>query len=411
MLALAPELDSSFERLYAYVLDDLTQRHATARLAQTLLRRPGEDIGHAHDCLTPHGALRRYRLLTLDDTTQAAAFPNRALRVDERMLNFVLGNDQADERLEFALRAVPLRPISSADWQLVDRVVSWSKTPGDQLLSRAVNFVDPNDAGPLHLAAAICAALGITQINLNSPPISPTSQPDRREFFALVEREAILGQMVLYLDLGAPGGADRNEVAHELDRLQVFCIVRSTARWSAQRERLTIPIIRSDAAAQAETWQQAISAAGIAPSREIGPLVEQFDLSPAQIWRAVSAAAELSALRSPDAKPAAEDLWRACEQETAPKLDDLAQRIIPSYGWDDIVLQPESLGQLREIEAQVAHRAQVYSEWGFGCAKLSRGRGITALFATPAAPARPWQPRSLPTAFTSISTASIWRAW
>jgi hypothetical protein len=59
LLALAPELDSSFERLYAYVLDDLTQRHATAQLAQTLLRRPGEDIGHTHDCLTPHGTLRR----------------------------------------------------------------------------------------------------------------------------------------------------------------------------------------------------------------------------------------------------------------------------------------------------------------------------------------------------------------
>jgi len=378
LLALAPELDSSFERLYAYVLDDLTQRHATAQLAQTLLRRP-EDIGHAHDCFMPHGTLRRYRLLTLDDTTPTASFPNRALRLDERMLDFMIGNNQADERLECALRAVPLRPISSADRQLVDRVVSWSKTPGDQLLSRAVNFIDPNDVGPLHIAAAICAALGIALYQLNLADL-PTSQPDRREFFALIEREAILRQMALYLDLGAPGAADRNDVVQEFDRLQVFCIVRSTARWPAQRETLAIPIIRSDAAAQAETWQQAMVAADVAPSGEIGPLVEQFDLSPAQIWRALSVAGELSALRSPDAKPTIDDLWRACEQETAPKLDDLAQRIIPSYGWDDIVLPPESFSQLQEIGAQVAHRAQVYGEWGFG-AKLSRGRGITALFA------------------------------
>jgi SpoVK/Ycf46/Vps4 family AAA+-type ATPase len=35
---------------------------------------------------------------------------------------------------------------------------------------------------------------------------------------------------------------------------------------------------------------------------------------------------------------------------------------------------------LQEIAAQVANRAKVYEEWGFG-AKLNRGRGINALFA------------------------------
>jgi SpoVK/Ycf46/Vps4 family AAA+-type ATPase len=38
--------------------------------------------------------------------------------------------------------------------------------------------------------------------------------------------------------------------------------------------------------------------------------------------------------------------------------------------------------QLREVAAQVAHRQCVYEEWGFG-ARLSRGRGISALFAGP----------------------------
>ena len=43
LLALAPELDSSFERLYAYVQDDLNRRHATVQLALTLLRASGAD--------------------------------------------------------------------------------------------------------------------------------------------------------------------------------------------------------------------------------------------------------------------------------------------------------------------------------------------------------------------------------
>ena len=44
---------------------------------------------------------------------------------------------------------------------------------------------------------------------------------------------------------------------------------------------------------------------------------------------------------------------------------------------------PDDVGrQLREIADQVAGRSRVYEAWGFG-AKLSRGRGIGALFAGP----------------------------
>src|SRR5262249_33761978 len=114
----------------------------------------------------------------------------------------------------------------------------------------------------------------------------------------------------------------------------------------------------------------------------IAALVEQFDLGTAQIGRAVTTARELAVLRDGDATPTADDLWRACEQEAAPKLDELAQRIVPCYTWDDIVLPPEPFQQLQEIGAQVSHRAQVYQDWGFG-AKLNRGRGISALFAGP----------------------------
>src|SRR5207245_5286096 len=45
----------------------------------------------------------------------------------------------------------------------------------------------------------------------------------------------------------------------------------------------------------------------------------------------------------------------------------------------DIVLPADAIAQLREITAQVGHRATVYDTWGFG-AKLTRGSGISALF-------------------------------
>ena len=76
------------------------------------------------------------------------------------------------------------------------------------------------------------------------------------------------------------------------------------------------------------------------------------------------------------------DLWRECRAQTGVALDEMAQRITPTYRWDDIVVGDDVRTQLRELSSQVEQRGRVYDQWGFG-AQLARGRGITALFAGP----------------------------
>jgi SpoVK/Ycf46/Vps4 family AAA+-type ATPase len=62
-----------------------------------------------------------------------------------------------------------------------------------------------------------------------------------------------------------------------------------------------------------------------------------------------------------------------------PRLDDLAQRIVPAASWLDLVLPEPQLRALREISMHVRQRARVYRDWGFG-EKGERGLGISALF-------------------------------
>jgi len=64
------------------------------------------------------------------------------------------------------------------------------------------------------------------------------------------------------------------------------------------------------------------------------------------------------------------------------RLDDLAQRIEPSAGWEDLVLPEPQRQLLAEIAGQVRQRPRVYDAWGFGGAGI-RGLGISALFAGP----------------------------
>jgi SpoVK/Ycf46/Vps4 family AAA+-type ATPase len=109
-------------------------------------------------------------------------------------------------------------------------------------------------------------------------------------------------------------------------------------------------------------------------------LSEQFRLSAETIF-AVSGVAPLE---EDSAEPLVDpgQLWNRCRALARPKLEDLAERIIPSAGWDDLVLPSAQKNTLRQLAAQVRHRMKVYETWGFS-AKGRRGLGISALFDGP----------------------------
>src|SRR5262249_41193551 len=66
LLCLAPEIDSGFERLYAYAQDEAPRKYLTAGLARDLFRMeaPGHDVDIAvRAALASEAPLRRFRLL------------------------------------------------------------------------------------------------------------------------------------------------------------------------------------------------------------------------------------------------------------------------------------------------------------------------------------------------------------
>ena len=66
-----------------------------------------------------------------------------------------------------------------------------------------------------------------------------------------------------------------------------------------------------------------------------------------------------------------------------PRLDTLAQRLeVNAQTWDGLVLPEPEKKLLRQIMDQVGLRHHVYERWGFS-RRMSRGLGISALFAAP----------------------------
>src|SRR5204863_7994577 len=74
------------------------------------------------------------------------------------------------------------------------------------------------------------------------------------------------------------------------------------------------------------------------------------------------------------------DIDVAVRRLSARRIDRLARRVRPERTWDDLVLPPERLAQLKELAARYRNRATVYGGWGF---RPAPSAGVVALFAGP----------------------------
>jgi SpoVK/Ycf46/Vps4 family AAA+-type ATPase len=135
-------------------------------------------------------------------------------------------------------------------------------------------------------------------------------------------------------------------------------------------------VFRPLPAEQRAIWRAELGdGAGLADA-DLERLTAHFQLTAGEIADAASDARQT--VRT-GATPAVA-VWRACRVQARGGLEQLAQRIWSETKWDGLVLPTAQVQLLREIAAQVRHRATVHERWQFN-AGGPRGLGVSALFA------------------------------
>jgi hypothetical protein len=375
LLCLGAELDPALRRCYGYVQDDAARQRATPNLALRLFLRGEEQMHAAWHAFQPSAPLRFHGLI---EASAEDSSLSRVIGLPERVSIYLQGFNRIDPEVSAWLRPVTVEPHAEAA-QLAS-LEAWVRRELSGGCAPRLNLIGVPGSGRRALARALCQRLGL---DLHAVELGALSAA-RPERLALLGREAVLSQTALYLDLSdadllrEPGHKALLDSIVERVPMFVFVASRKGHGFAVPLPRVTLE--KPDAAAQLELWCRTLAnSAELAP--ELENLVEQFSFGPSDI-EAIATQAELRAsVRQTDAV-SAEDLRVSCREHGTATLDGLAQRLEPRHGWDDIILPRETRTQLEEVAGQVAQRAFVYGEWGFG-AKLSRGRGISALFAGP----------------------------
>ena len=375
LLAAAPALDGAFARAYAELHDDPRRDHATLHLALALYTEDVAERLLAADAIMPSRRLRTMRLIDVGDDEREPLLTRR-LSVDERVADYLRGVNRLDARLAPFL--APIRetlPSDGASKAAAD-VASHIEAAGERWCT--VNLVGPADGGGREAARAACAWLALQPQLLDLRRFAACSPEQRATLGALRGREARLAGLALIVDASEAerGSALALAVDEMIATLAATLLVISTERWPTSEDVAVVRVARPTRLEQRSLWRAALGPHANSVNGEIDAITQQFDFGTDAIVEVVTRAAQAGGEITGRA------LWTTCREQSGSVLDDLARRITPSYGWDDIVVSDDVRAQLRELAAQVRQRGRVYETWGFG-AQLGRGRGITALFAGP----------------------------
>ncbi|MGB3637681.1 MAG: ATP-binding protein [Rivularia sp. (in: cyanobacteria)] len=376
VLCACMELSNNFHLLCAKVHEESQRTYPTFSLAFAALK-------DAHwDAIAPHGSLRRWQLIEVGAERALTLAP---LRIDERILHYLVGIESDDERLMGLIEPLQIhQTLVPSHQQIVQQIVNmWSYNYSSNGLLPVVQLCGTETSCKSAIAAQICQMLG-RKLKIISAQVTPSVPSEVESLIRLWEREAILSESILLLNCDKIDSNDTvriDAIKGFIERINGFVFVASQETMQiGQRATVSFDVWKPTTDEQSLLWEKNLSDLAPRLNGEIKKLIAQFNLSPAKIRSAcVQTTANLNPQTESDLGSA---LWDACRVQARPRLDELAQRIIPTSNWQNLVLPSAQSEVLREIAAHVRQKYTVYQEWGFGN-NSSRGLGISGLFAGP----------------------------
>ena len=363
LLCAGVEMDANLASLCAAAQDNPQRSYATFSLALATLEEPH------WSALSPIRPLRRWRLV---EVTEESSLANARLRIDERVLHFLAGINYLDTRLEPLLQTGGIAATMADSHREISEVIvnalyeRNAPAPIIQLLG------DDRD-GQADIAAGVAAELGL-QLHILRAEDIPAGASERDAFAILWQRESVLLSSALLIECRDPANAAA--VSRLAEHLSGLLFVSSQDPLELQRGTLRFTVNKPAAPEQRRLWQQALGPAAQKLNGSLDGVASQYRLSTQTILNTGAAIGHaIAASDKPD-----EVMWRACRSLGRRQLDDLAQRIEPASGWEDLILPEHQKAILSQVAAHVRNRLKVCEDWGFA-RKSSRGLGLSTLFA------------------------------
>ncbi|QRM54376.1 ATP-binding protein [Sinorhizobium sp. BG8] len=308
----------------------------------------------------PDAPLRRFRLIRCSDSPLLV---QSVFTTDERIVRLLLGEDQTVAEIEQALEVCDYGPVPEHNVHMIERLCE--AVDRDRPCAA---LVGQRRSGRHATAAGLARRFGLGIRTLRAH-FFPSDPEQRREFVAVLEREAALGRFAVLVDCDEAEG--RLAAEDLLHGFAGFTIIVGTRPLNTATHVPTGNCRSLTTVDRMSLWHSLLGPSVHRLIPGIEELAEHFALGPQEIARLAA-----------DPTLDGQALWEACREIAGRDLAGLSERIAPRLSWEDIVLPDDVVALLHAIEAQVRFKSRVLGRGGFA-RSLVRGQGTTALFAGP----------------------------
>ncbi len=393
-LALAPEIDQTYERLYAFLQDDVSRRRPSVDLVLNLLSSSPDAKVARREHFASDAPLMRHELIELVADPVAASPPMlaRCVKLDDAVVRHLLGTGGLDARIGNGCTLLQPSAVSDdaagtgAQLDGLQTMVAAAQAAGEPL---RLWFSGPADSAKRRTAALLAADANARLLTVDLARALDQDDDVVRKT-KLIFREARLHGAIVYLEpfdgLGNAGDAGRHRWLMDALAEHAGVAILAGAGTDPPRGRGAEGIIDvrfsiPEHGERSAHWNRSLRSAGIALDHEdVEEVAGRFRLTPDEIYDAVGAARNLARRRA--AEPSVADLFEAARTRSDAQLAGVARKIEPRHDWEQIALPDDTVLALREMCQQVVERHQVLDRWGFA-RRLSLGKGVNALFAGP----------------------------
>jgi AAA+ superfamily predicted ATPase len=398
LIALAPEIDPRYGRIYAYLQDNVSRRRPSVDLVLNLLCASQEDKLARQVHFSPDAPLLRNGLIQLLPDTDQLQPPLLAhyIKLDDQVVRLLLGSESTDPRLASFCHITQPTDISrstfSDDCQ-VDALIAGIIAAQESDQSVRLYFYGPRGSGKRQTTEDIATKLNMPVLVADlARAVAPSR--DWALIFRLVFREAWFRGALLYLDgLDAFQSSEQALTFRQLLEVLVrdpgITIMAGTRPWTAPGNLalgvVTVPFGIPSAEKRRAIWQGCLKEMSLTCDADaITALADRFCLTQGQICEATATVHNQAFWRNGGKATdlIVSELYAAARAQSSQHLAALAYKVEPKYDWKNIVLPADTIAQLKEMCQRVTYRQRVMDEWGFD-EKLSLGKGVNALFAGP----------------------------
>ncbi len=397
---LGPEIARRYERLYGYLQDDMTRRRPSLGLILAFCSQaPGDEI-RLRPIFSSRAPLIRYQLLQIvEEAAGGNPFLSRTAKIDGRIASFLLGERGFDSRIQdqvewLAPAETPPAPNTTQATQADQLIAAIEGCFGKRGLEKKpllYLFGQPR-AGKGALVREVCRRLRLPLLVVDAEQLAAGPIGLDEGLFA-VFRENVLSQSAIHiqrLDRVLEQNRDRPRLKALMRHVQAMggiTFLSGEKPWSWQVSHdhilfLPLELRGPEYAEQVELWKSALQGQSDLNEQDLLRVVSKYPCSHGQIEDAAIMAKTHAALRGDNGMVTMRDIDRGCRAQSQPEFGHLARKIEAKHRWDDIILPPTQVSQLREICNHVHYRSVVFGTWGFG-RKLSLGKGLNALFCGP----------------------------